>query len=94
MAKEQTRVTATEKPVVNEKYAMRLFLIRLGFIGDEYKSARKILLKNLSGNSSWKSGKHPETAVSPESDATPPIPDTPADNDPEEPCTEKGGENA
>ncbi len=92
MAKEQTRVTATEKPIENEKYAMRLFLIRLGFIGDEYKSARKILLKNLSGNSSWKSGKRPEVVASPESDAVPPIPDTPTDNDPEEPWTEEGGE--
>ena len=60
MAKEQKRVTATEKPVENEKFTMRLFLIRLGFIGDEYKTARKILLRNLSGNASWKSGQKPE----------------------------------
>lgn len=60
MAKEQKRVTATEKPVENEKYEMRLFLIRLGFIGDEYKAARKILLRNLAGNASWKSGHKPE----------------------------------
>lgn len=44
----------------NAKYEMRLFLIRLGFIGDEYKTARKILLRNLTGNSSWKSGHQPE----------------------------------
>lgn len=60
MAKEQKRVTATEKPVENEKFTMRLFLIRLGFIGDEYKTARKILLRNLTGNASWKSGHKPE----------------------------------
>ena len=60
MAKEQKRVTATEKPIENEKFTMRLFLIRLGFIGDEYKTARKILLRNLSGNASWKSGHKPE----------------------------------
>lgn len=60
MAKEQKRVTATEKPIENEKFTMRLFLIRLGFIGDEYKTARKILLRNLSGNASWKSGQKPE----------------------------------
>ena len=59
MAKEQKRVTATEKPVENEKFTMRLFLIRLGFIGDEYKAARKILLRNLTGNTSWKSGQKP-----------------------------------
>lgn len=63
MAKEQKRVTATEKPVENEKFTMRLFLIRLGFIGDEYKTARKILLSNLSGNSSWKSGHKPERST-------------------------------
>lgn len=60
MAKRQKRVTATEKPVDNAKFTMRLFLIRLGFIGNEYKNARKILLRNLSGNSSWKSGHKPE----------------------------------
>ena len=60
MAKNQKRVTATEKPVENAKFDMRLFLIRLGFIGDEYKTARKILLRNLTGNSSWKAGHQPE----------------------------------
>lgn len=56
MAKEATRVTATEKAVDNEKYAFRCFLLRLGFIGKEYKADRKILLKNLSGSSAFKSG--------------------------------------
>lgn len=60
MAKTQKRVTAVEKPIENAKYTMRLFLIRLGFIGDEYKTARKILLRDLTGNSSWKSGHRPE----------------------------------
>lgn len=55
-AKEQKRVTAKEKPVENEKFAFRVFLIRLGFVGDEYKTARKVLLKNLSGNSAFKNG--------------------------------------
>ena len=56
LSKEQSRVNATEKDVTNEKYAFRCFLLRLGFIGSEYKAERKILLKNLSGNSSWKNG--------------------------------------
>lgn len=60
MTKTQKRVTAVEKPIENAKFTMRLFLIRLGFIGDEYKTARKILLRNLTGNSSWKSGHRPE----------------------------------
>lgn len=55
-AKEQKRVTAREKPVDNEKYAFRCFLLRLGFIGAEYKAERKILLSKLSGNGSFKSG--------------------------------------
>lgn len=44
-------ITATEKDVENEKYAFRCFLLRLGFIGDEFKTARKILLRNLTGSS-------------------------------------------
>ena len=55
-AKEQHRVTAKDKPVENEKFAFRVFLIRLGFVGDEYKTARKILLRNLPGNSAFKNG--------------------------------------
>lgn len=62
-AKEQKRVTAKEKPVENEKFAFRVFLIRLGFVGDEYKAARRILLKNLSGNSAFKNGKPPKVEV-------------------------------
>lgn len=71
MAKTQKRVTAVEKPIENAKFTMRMFLIRLGFIGDEYKTARKILLRNLTGNSSWKSGHRPERN---ETAATPPNP--------------------
>lgn len=56
MAREQKRITAKDKPSDNDKFTMRLFLIRLGFIGDEYKIARKLLTKNLPGNSSWRSG--------------------------------------
>lgn len=53
-AKKQQRVTAKERQVENEKFAFRVFLIRLGFVGDDYKAARKILLRNLSGNSAFK----------------------------------------
>jgi hypothetical protein len=56
MAKKQTRVNSTEKSVENEKYAFRCFLLRLGFIGPEYKMERKILLSKLSGSSAFKSG--------------------------------------
>ena len=57
MASAQKRVTATEKENPNHKYAFRCFLLRLGFIGNEYKAERKILLKNLTGSSAFKSGK-------------------------------------
>lgn len=56
MSKEQKRITASEKEVENEKYAFRCFLLRLGFIGAEYKTDRKIMLQNLSGSSAFKSG--------------------------------------
>ena len=60
MAKKQKRVTAKPKAYDNEKYAFRCFLLRLGLIGDEYKTSRKILLKNLNGNSSWRDGRRRE----------------------------------
>lgn len=56
MSKSSKRVTATEKAVDNEKYAFRCFLLRLGFIGSEYKAERKILLKNLTGSSAFRKG--------------------------------------
>ncbi|MCM1096913.1 MAG: virulence protein [Ruminococcus flavefaciens] len=60
MAANQKRVTAKEKEADNEKYAFRCFLLRLGFIGPEYKGERKILLKNLSGSSAFKNGERKE----------------------------------
>ncbi|MEN6636441.1 MAG: virulence protein, partial [Clostridiaceae bacterium] len=53
----QKRVSATEQEAENEKYAFRCFLLRLGFIGSEYKEARKILLKNLSGNAAFRTAR-------------------------------------
>lgn len=60
MSVTQKRVQAKEKEFDNEKYAFRCFLLRLGFIGDEYKLDRKILLKNLKGSAAFKSGKKGE----------------------------------
>ena len=56
MAKNLKRVNAREKEVENEKYAFRCFLLRLGFIGNEYKVERKILLQNFSGSAAFKNG--------------------------------------
>jgi hypothetical protein len=58
-AKKKKRVTAKIKDADNPKYAMRCWLLSLGLIGDEFKAARKLLLKNLDGNSSFKGGSRP-----------------------------------
>ena len=63
MARNQKRVSAKEKEVDNEKYAFRCFLLRLGFIGAEFKTERKILLRNLAGSSAFRSGQPKEVEV-------------------------------
>jgi len=63
MAEKQRYVVAQEREVENQKYAFRCFLLRLGFIGIEYGEARKILLANLTGNGSFKSGQRREAIV-------------------------------
>lgn len=62
MAQRQKRAVAKEKAVENEKYAFRCFLLRLGMIGDAYKTSRKILLQNLTGSSAFKCGHRKEEA--------------------------------
>ena len=54
LARKVKRVIPTATENDNDKYAFRCFLLRLGFIGDEYKNARKVLLKNLTGNSAFR----------------------------------------
>ena len=66
MARKQKRIIAREKDTDNDKYAFRCFLLRLGFIGAEYKEERKILLRNLTGNGAFKAGARKEAP----SDAT------------------------
>ena len=62
MSREQKRISNTEKAVENEKYAFRCLLLRLGFVGAEYKRDRKILLKNLTGSSAFKNDVKKEAA--------------------------------
>ena len=57
MARDAKRVSSKPTETDNDKYAFRCFLLRLGFIGKEYKTARKILLRNLTGNSAFRSVK-------------------------------------
>ena len=51
--------TASPKPQQNDnpKYAMRTWLLRLGFIGDEFKTARDLLTKRLSGDTAFRNGR-------------------------------------
>ena len=56
MARTQKRVSTHVMESDNEKYTFRCFLLRLGFIGDEYKTARKILLRNLTGDAAFRNG--------------------------------------
>ena len=51
--------TASPKPQQNEnpKYAMRTWLLRLGFIGEEFETARDILTRRLSGDAAFRNGR-------------------------------------
>ena len=51
--------TASSKPQQNEnpKYAMRTWLLRLGFIGEEFETARTFLTKNLAGDTAFRNGR-------------------------------------
>lgn len=40
----------------NERFAMRTYLNRIGFIGDEFKNCREHLYQHLSGNAAWRYG--------------------------------------
>lgn len=55
----KTVSSASPKPQQNDnpKYAMRTWLLRLGFIGDEFKTAREILTKRLSGDTAFRNGR-------------------------------------
>ena len=54
LARTQKRVSASEQEVENEKYAFRCFLLRIGFIGQDYKDSRRVLLKRLTGNAAFR----------------------------------------
>lgn len=56
MARNQKRINNKPDTSDNEKYTFRCFLIRLGFIGGEFKGVRKVLLRNLSGSSAFRHG--------------------------------------
>jgi hypothetical protein len=55
----KTVKTASPNPQQNEnpKYAMRTWLLRLGFIGEEFATAREILTKRLDGDTAFRHGR-------------------------------------
>ena len=64
MARTLKRVNSKEeKACENEKYAFRCFLVRLGMVGGQYKDARKVLLRNLSGSSAFKTAKEAKDEI-------------------------------
>ena len=54
MAKDQKTASSKPQQHENPRFAMRTWLNRLGLIGDEFKTAREFLTKNLSGNAAWR----------------------------------------
>ena len=59
-AKETKKASPKKAQLQNPKYAMRVWLLELGFIGEETSTARKILIENLEGDASWRSGTRPQ----------------------------------
>ena len=57
MAKEVKTASPKEQQKENPKYAMRTWLLRLGFIGEEFATAREILTRNLDGDTAFRHGR-------------------------------------
>ena len=60
MASEQTRILDKPYDGDNDRFAMRIFMVRLGMKGDEFALARKLMMKHLTGNSGWRYGAPPK----------------------------------
>lgn len=56
-AKEAKSASPKQPQVENPKYAMRTWLLRLGFIGEEFATARDILTRNLAGDAAFRHGR-------------------------------------
>ena len=54
LAKELKYASPKPQQTENEKYAFRCWMLRLGFIGEEFKTAREVLLKNMDGDGAWR----------------------------------------
>ena len=52
--KEQKRIDSEERIEENEKYYMRIWLLRIGFGGKDMKESRNTLMENLKGHSAFR----------------------------------------
>ena len=57
MAKTAASASPKAQQTENPKYAMRTWLLRLGFIGDEFKTARELLTRRLSGDAAFRTAR-------------------------------------
>lgn len=57
MAKEVRTASPKPQQTENPKYAMRTWLLRLGFIGDEFETARDLLTRRLAGDAAFRNGR-------------------------------------
>jgi hypothetical protein len=63
-AKVLKHASAKSKDTDNDKFTFRVWLVKIGMVGDEYKIARKVLLERLEGNSAFRSGSKPKRLLS------------------------------
>ena len=54
MAKQLRTASPKKQQTENEAYAFRCWMLRLGFIGDEFKTARTYFMRNFKGNCAWR----------------------------------------
>lgn len=57
LAKQVKTASANPQQTENPRYAMRTWLLRLGFIGDEFKTARELYTKRLEGDTAFRNGR-------------------------------------
>lgn len=57
MAKEVKTASPKPQQTENPKFAMRTWMMRLGFIGEEFATARDFLTRNLTGDAAFRNGR-------------------------------------
>jgi len=82
MADEQTRVLDKPYDGDNDKFAMRIFMVRMGMKGTQFALIRKLMMKNLTGNSGWRYGAPPKKEEA-HADAPAEMPDVAPETEPE-----------